>query len=84
MSLREERLSGGLTYLKAHRDGKGRWHRFPFHYTLLALSEMQDVNIDDEIQYVAAGMERMLKRRGRGDRFDLRRRAVAERLLARA
>ena len=29
-----------MKMLKAHCDGKARWGRFPFYYTLLALSEI--------------------------------------------
>ena len=60
----------------------GGWRRFPFHFTLLALTGMNGKNVVDEMQYAAPRLERMLKRQGRGDRFDKRRRAVAERVLA--
>lgn len=83
MSRKEERLHGGLTYLKEHRDGKGRWRRFPFYYTLLALTEIPGNAADNEIRYVAPGLVRMLKRKGSGDRYDRRRRDVAETLLGR-
>lgn len=33
-------LEDGLKIIKEHRDGEGRWGRFPFYYTLLALSEI--------------------------------------------
>lgn len=33
-------LPKGLEVLKSYRDGKGKWGRFPFYYTLLALSEI--------------------------------------------
>ena len=83
LSKRRERLAGGLKFLKEHRDGKGGWHRFPFYYTLLALSEMEAKGESREIQYAAPVLERMLKRRSRGGKFETRRRAVAERVLAR-
>jgi hypothetical protein len=66
-----------------YRDRDGGWRRFPFHYTLLALTEMDGKSVVDEMQYAAPRLEQMLKRRGHGDRFDMRRRAVAERILAR-
>jgi len=81
--MRRERLAGGLKFLREHRDGEGRWHRFPFHYTLLALSEMDEKAVSREIPYAAPVLERMLKRRSRGGQFETRRRAVAERILAR-
>jgi hypothetical protein len=83
LSRRRERLAGGLEFLKEHRDGKGGWHRFPFHYTLLALSEMDEKRVSREIAYAAPVLERILRRRSRGGKFDTRRRAVAERILAR-
>jgi hypothetical protein len=84
LSRREARLRGGLTHLREHRDGSGRWRRFPFYYTLLALTEIPGRAAGREIRYAAPGLERMLKRRARGGRFETRRRAVAERILARA
>jgi hypothetical protein len=72
-----------MRYLREHRDGHARWRRFPFYYTLLALTEVPGRPATAEMQYAAPGLERMLKRSGRADGFDLRRRAVAERVLAR-
>ncbi|MFC1800261.1 hypothetical protein ACFL2Z_05085 [Candidatus Eisenbacteria bacterium] len=83
MSRRRTRLAGGVEYLREQRDGRGRWRRFPFYYTLLALAEIPGPRAADEIRYAAPVLERMLKRRGRGDKFQLRRRALAERALAR-
>jgi hypothetical protein len=81
--MKKKRFAGGINYLKKHRDGKGGWNRFPFYYTLLALSEMGEKAASREIQYAAPVLERMLKRRSRGGKFQIRRRALAERLLAR-
>jgi len=79
----ERRLAHGLATLKTHRDGKGRWRVFPFHYTLLALTEIDLPAARREMRYAAPPCERLLKRRASGDQFDRRRRAVAERALAR-
>jgi hypothetical protein len=84
LSRSRERLAGGLQYLREHRNGKGRWRRFPFYYTLLALTEIPGRRANSEIKYAAAGLERLLKRRTSGGRFDLRRRTIAERILTRA
>ena len=83
LSKRKERLAGGLKFLREHRDGQGRWHRFPFYYTLLALSEVGSRGTSGELQYAAPVLEGMLKRRSRGGKFETRRRALAERILAR-
>jgi hypothetical protein len=71
-----------VSFLKEHRDGRGRWRRFPFYYTLLALSEASGGSAEPELRYAAPGLERMLKRRARGDRYHRRRRTLAERILA--
>jgi hypothetical protein len=84
LSKRKERLAGGLKFLREHRDGEGRWHRFPFYYALLALSEMRGRKTSGELQYAAPVLERMLKRGSRAGKFETRRRALAERILARA
>lgn len=81
MSRSEERLEGGMKYLKSYRDGKGRWRRFPFYFTLSALVEIPDTLTRQEIQYVAPGLERLLKRKERDDIYDQRRRKIAEQLL---
>jgi hypothetical protein len=49
---------------------------------LLALSEVDGAGAIGEMRYAAAGLERILKRRAGKDRYALRRRAVAERILA--
>ena len=72
-----------MQYLREHRDGRGRWRRFPFYYTLLALLEIPGRGATSEMRYAAPVLERMLTRAGRADRFALRRRAVAERILTR-
>jgi hypothetical protein len=83
MTRKRARLSGGVNYLRERRDGKGRWRRFPFYYTLLALVEIPGTHAAEEIRYASPVLERMLRRSGRGDRFQRRRRAIAERALAR-
>jgi hypothetical protein len=44
---------------------------------------MDGKGVSGEIKYAAPGLERMLKRRSRGGKFEMRRREVAERLLGR-
>jgi hypothetical protein len=78
----ERRLAAGMRALKSHRKGDGRWQRFPFYYTLLALSEIDLPAAVREMRYAAPSCERVLKRSAKGDRFDRRRRLLAERVLA--
>lgn len=47
-----KKLDVGLAVLPRHRDGKGSWRRFPFYYTLLALTESDTPTARAEIQYV--------------------------------
>ena len=78
---RERLLAAGLRKLKARRDGKGRWKVFPFYYTLLALSEIDLPAAVKEMQYAAPPLEGLLKRPATKDKYNRRRRILAERIL---
>jgi hypothetical protein len=78
----EERLAAGMVALGAHRTGDGHWRRFPFYYTLLALSEINLKPALDEMRYAAPLLERYVKKRVSDSRFSERRRIIAERILA--
>jgi hypothetical protein len=78
----EERLTAGMVALRARRSKDGRWRRFPFYYTLLALSEMNLESALDEMRYAAPLLERYVKRRAVASTFSERRRVVLERILA--
>jgi hypothetical protein len=67
--------------LKSHRNGKGRWKRFPFHYSLLALSEMKIPGARKEMQYAAPACERILHRGKKRDKIGKRRYSLAQRVL---
>lgn len=80
------RLENGLAELRRHRDGEGRWKRFPFYYTLLALSEMGLPGVRDEIEYAGNIIERALRRLSKANPdsqslHDWRRKVVLERVL---
>jgi hypothetical protein len=79
----EKRLNAHIAMLSRHRDGKGRWKRFPFYYTLLALSESDLPTAVEEMRYTAPACERVLGRSPKDDVFALRQRDVVERVLAR-
>lgn len=74
-------LARGLRTLKSCRDGKGRWKKFPFYYTLLVLSEMQLDGSVKEMQYAAPACERLLNRETKKDRISQRRHTLAEKIL---
>ncbi len=78
----EKRLKAGMKILKTYRDGKGRWKRFPFYWTLLALSEIDMPAAKEEIRYTASVLERIVKRPAKDDKYARRRKALAENVLA--
>jgi len=76
-------ISRGMKILKGHRDGKGRWRRFPFYCTLFALLDIDDKGAVGEIKYAAPSIERYLKRGRRGDKISSRRYDILEKVLGR-
>ena len=78
----EERLTQGLKTLKSLRDGTGKWRRFPFYYTLLALSEIDLPGVKDEYKYSAKPIERMLKKTATSEKYYMRRKRLAEKILS--
>ena len=76
-----KRLKAGMADLHGHRDGNGRWRRFPFYYTLLALSELDPKLSKGEIQYAAPVCERLLKRQSGRDKYSRRRKVLLEKIL---
>jgi hypothetical protein len=67
--------------LKKHRDRDGRWGRFPFYYTLLALSEIDSKAATMEKKYAAVLLEKFMKRKMKATKYNERRRIVAEKIL---
>ena len=84
LSRNEERLAAGMNALKLHRRDTGRWHRFTFFYTLLALVEMAPELSRDELRFAAPVCERYVKSRPSGTPHAIRRRHLAAMVLARA
>lgn len=80
----EARLESGMRTLRSSRDGKGRWGRFPFYYTLLALNEIPRPIARAELEYALPGLEKMLKLNESGEPsvFVRRRRKLVERILS--
>jgi hypothetical protein len=79
----DRHLAAGVEALRHSRDGEGRWRRYPFHYTVLALSEMDVSLAIDELRYAAPILERLANRAPDGAAFAARRRTLTERVLAR-
>jgi hypothetical protein len=78
----EERLRLGLDELKQAHSGNGKWRRFPFYYTCLALTEIGPELAKDEMQYAALCWRKSLRRLSSAESpIDQRRAAVGQRLL---
>ncbi|MCI0450205.1 MAG: hypothetical protein L0Y79_10565 [Chlorobi bacterium] len=74
-------LPKGLEVLKSFRDGKGKWGRFPFYYTLLALSEINHRATKREIEYAKPLIERLLYRMNKNGRYSKRRYDLLQRFF---
>ncbi len=79
----EEHVAGHLHLLSQHRDGRGRWWRFPFSYTLLALTEIDHPFAVEELRYAAPACARASRRAVGNGVYALRRQVVIERALSR-
>lgn len=76
------RFRDGLRVLAGCRANGGRWNRFPFFYTLLALTEMDMPEARKELRWAAPAAERSLKTLRDAGQYSKRRRAVIEHALA--
>jgi len=78
----ERRLVAGIKVLKASRGESNRWNTFPFYYTVLALNDVGLPSARAELRFAARALERAVRRPASGDMYDVRRRALIERVLA--
>ena len=69
-----------LALIREHRDGSGRWRRFPFYYTLLALVEVGTPAANAELEYANPACQRVFERASNGEHA-ARRRDVLRRAL---
>jgi hypothetical protein len=79
----EERLRRGIAHLRSMRGGEGQWRRFPFWYTVLALSEMEFAEAATELQYAAPALRVAAGRAPAATTYARRRQALATRVLTR-
>ena len=63
------------------RDGEHQWRRFPFWYTVLALSEMDSAEARTELRYAAPALERTASRAVPSAVYGRRRHELAVRAL---
>ena len=80
----DERLQRGVEQLRASRDGKGGWRKYPFWYTVLALSEMDFKAAADELRYCEPRLRRAAERVAHAGVYAERRHRLASRVLDRA
>jgi hypothetical protein len=78
----DEWLVNGMKVLTGFRDGKGRWQRFPYFWTMLALAEMDFPLAIAEMRYAAGVGEKYLVRKKPSNPTTRRRTVVIERVLA--
>lgn len=74
-------LAVGL--LRTHRDGKGRWLKFPFWYSVLGICDLGSDAAGDELRYAAPSLQRFLDRKPAADDLARRRTLLAQYALAR-
>jgi hypothetical protein len=77
----DERLTRGMQHLRKHRAQNGEWRRFPFAYTVFALTGISTPEAKQELRFAAKTLERKLSRRPPTDGFAARRHAVFTRAL---
>lgn len=78
----EERLQRGAAHLRSMRDGEQQWRKFPFWYTVLALSEMDNAEAKRELTYAAPMLERAASRAEPSAVYARRRHQLAVRTLS--
>jgi hypothetical protein len=83
LNRREERLRCGTLHLRSVRDGERGWRKFPFWYTVLALSEMDGIDARAELKYAAPALERAASRAAPSAVYARRRHDLAARVLNR-
>ena len=81
LNRREERLRQGALHLRSVRDGEHGWRKFPFWYTVLALSEMETHEAEEELKHAAPALERTATRAVASDVYPRRRQQLAARTL---
>jgi hypothetical protein len=77
----EERLQRGASHLRSMRDDGHQWRRFPFWYTVLALSEMDSTEARRELKHAAPALERTAAAKVPSARYARRRHELAVRTL---
>ena len=72
MSGKDEIVQKGLDRIRSARTPDGRWKGFPYYYTLLTLTEIDQPKARNELEYASKTAEKLLKRyhgKSRTDQF---------------
>jgi hypothetical protein len=80
----EERLQRGVQQLRQSRDARGGWRKYPFWYTVLALSEMTFTGGVEELRYAEPMLRAAAARRPASSVYAARRQQLAARILDRS
>ena len=72
-----------LTRLSDFRDGRGRWRGFPYFYTLLMLTELDQSLASQELQYAVPACVKLLDPVDVSDCFSRRRQLILNKVLSR-
>ena len=82
LNRQEERLQRGASHLRSMRDDEHGWRKFPFWYTVLALSEMESREARAELTHAAPALERAASRAVPSALYARRRHELATRTLS--
>jgi len=77
----DKTLEKGIKNIKSKRLPNGRWHGFPFYYTLLTLSEIETPLARAELKHAGKTAEKLLKQYQNNDRTSRFRRLGLEAAL---
>jgi hypothetical protein len=77
------KLSHFLENLGSFRDGKGKWRGFPFFYTLLMLTELDNAVASQELEYAVPACKRWSHQVDAPDHFSKRRQLIINNVLSR-
>lgn len=81
VSKNKKSLESGINHLKSFRDGKGKYSRFPFFYTVLALSDIDLPAAKAEIEYCSGLLRKYVKRKEKNEIYTERKKIIAENAL---
>ncbi len=75
-------LNAGMKFLKTLRDGKGKWKRFPFWYSVLSLSGIGLKAAKEELEYASPVLKRIADGNIAGNAYEIRKRSLSQRVLS--